>query len=130
MEKKQIIFVSPDEEFMFLNIWFPLPFNFPKPYLILNEVMSNLDDALPKPYVQEHSITENPDNTLGYIITHFNVEEVSHHIREFPRLELEQVYYLTYIDTSQYIKLQHLITITGRNLRIQNALAQERLDLQ
>ena len=100
LEMKQIIFVSPDEEFMFLNIQFPLPFNFPKPYLVMNEVMSNLDDALPKPYVREHSITKNPDNALSYIITHFNIDEVFHSIREFPRLKLEQVYYLTYIDTS------------------------------
>ena len=110
LKKKQIIFVIPDEEFTFLNIWFPLPYNFPKLYLILKEVMSNIDDALLKPYVWEHSITEIPDNALGYIITHFNVQRVSHSIREFPRLELEQVYHSTYIDTSQYIKLQHLIT--------------------
>ena len=79
-EKKQIIFVSPDEEFTFLNIWFPLPFIFPKPYLIMNEVMSDIDDVLPKPYVWEHSIAKNPDNALGYIITHFNIDEVSHSI--------------------------------------------------
>ena len=130
LEKKQIIFISPNREFMFLNIQFPLPFNFPKLYLTLNKVVSNVDDALPKPYVREHSIAKNPFNALGYIITHFNIHEVSHSIWEFPRLELEQIYYSTYIDTSHYIKLQHLIMITGRNLQIQNALAQEWLDLQ
>ena len=115
-EMKQIIFVKPDEEFTFLNIRFPLPFNFPKLYLILNEVVSNLNDALPKPYVWEHNIAEIPDNTLSYIITHFNIDEVSQTIREFPRLKFEQVYYLTYINTLCYIKLQHLITLTGKNL--------------
>ena len=99
-EKEQNFLVNPDEEFTFLNFWFPLPRNFPKPYLILKEVMSNLDDALPKPYVWEHNITKDPDNALSYIISHFNSNEVSHSIQEFPRLELEQVYYLTYIDAS------------------------------
>ena len=64
-EKKEIILVNPDEEFTFLNIRFPLPFNFPKLYLILNEVVSNLDHALLKPYVWEHSIAEYPDNALA-----------------------------------------------------------------
>ena len=80
LEQKHIILVNPDEEFMFLNIWFPLPYNFLKLYLILKEVMSNLDDALLKPYVWEHGITKIPDNALGYIITHLNVQRVSHSI--------------------------------------------------
>ena len=127
-EKKQNIFINPDKEFTYLHIWFPLPFNFPKLYLILQEVVSNFD-ALPKPYVWNNNIAEDPDSALRHIITHFNIEKVSQSIQEFPRLELEQVYYSTYIDTSGYIKLQCLITLTGKNLQIQNALAQEQLDL-
>ena len=80
LEQKQITLVNPDKEFMFLNIWFPLPYHFPKLYLILKEVMSNLDDALPKPYVWEHSITKIPDSALRYIINHFNIERVSRSI--------------------------------------------------
>ena len=129
-EKKVIIVVNPDDEFTYLHIWFPLPYNFPKPYIILHEVMSNLDYALLKPYVQNYDIMEDPDKALHYIINHFSIKRVLQSTRDFPRLKLKQVYYSTYIDTSQYTKLQHLIDITGKNLRIQNALAQEQLDLQ
>ena len=85
---------------MFLNTQFPLPRQFLKPYLKLNEVMSNLDDALPKPYLWTHDIAKDPQQALGYIICHFNIDRVSHSIQEFPKLEFKQVYYSTYIDTS------------------------------
>ena len=71
-EEKQIILIDDSEEYMFLNIQFPLPYKFPKVYLVLNEVMSNLDDALPKPYVHSHDSIKDPDSALGYIIHHFN----------------------------------------------------------
>ena len=79
-EEKQVILINKSEEYMFFNIQFPLPYQFPKPYLMLNEVITNLDDALPKPYVWTCNIAEDPQNTLGYIICHFNINRVSHSI--------------------------------------------------
>ena len=100
LEEKQIILIDESEEYTFLNIQFPLPYQFPKPYLMLNEVISNLDDALPKLYVWTHNIAKDPQNSLCYIIHHFNIDRVSHSIQEFPQLEFDQVYYSTYIDIS------------------------------
>ena len=54
LEEKQVISIDESEEYTFLNIQFPLPYQFPKPYIMLNKVMSNLDDALPKPYEWTH----------------------------------------------------------------------------
>ena len=99
-EKKQIIPVSKDEEFMFLNIQFPLSYQFPKPYITLNEVMSNLDDVLLKPYEWTYNIAEDPEQALTYIITHFNIDRISQSIQDFPKLRYNQVYYSTYVDTS------------------------------
>ena len=130
LEKKEIIVINPDDKFTYLHIQCPLPCNFPKPYIILHKVVSNLDHALLKLYIHNNNIVEDPDKALHYIMHHFTIKRVSQSIWDFPRLELEQVYYSTYIDTSQYTKLQHLITLMGRNLQIQNALAQEQLDLQ
>ena len=129
-EEKQIILINPNEEFTFLNIRFPLPRHLPKPYIKLNEVILNLDDALPKPYVWTHNIAKDPQNALGYIICHFNIDRVSHSIWDFPKLEYEQVYYSTYIDTSQFLPLQHLINVTAHNLWVQNALVQKWLELE
>ena len=66
-----------DQEYLLLDIWFPLPYTFPKLYLKLNEVISKLDDALLKSYVQEHHIAENPDRALSYILNRFSIDEVS-----------------------------------------------------
>ena len=46
LEEKQIILIDDSEEYMFLNIWFSLPYQFLKPYITLNEVISNIDDVL------------------------------------------------------------------------------------
>ena len=62
---------------MFLDIQFPLPAQFPKPYLRLQDVMSNLDDELPKPNERTHDSVKDPKNTLAYIITNFNIGKVS-----------------------------------------------------
>ena len=121
-EERQIILVNQDEEFTFLNIWFPLPYQFLKPYIMLNKVMSNLDNALLKPYVWTHDIAEGPGNALAYIITHFNINRVSWSIWEFPKLKYDQVYYSTYIDTSRFTLLQHYIEATAHNQWVQNAL--------
>ena len=56
LERKQIILVSRDEEFTFLNIWFPLPLHFPNPYTQLNKLMSHIDHVVPT-YDQIHNIT-------------------------------------------------------------------------
>ena len=40
----------------------------------------------------------------------------------------DQVYYLTYIDTTWYRSLQHYYEVTGKQL--QDALVQEQLELQ
>ena len=100
LEEKQIIHVDDSGGYTFLNIWFPLPYEFPKVYLVLNKVMSNIDDALPKPYVCTHDSIKDPYSALGYIIHHFNIGRVSHSIRNFPQYVFDQVYYSTYIDTS------------------------------
>ena len=99
-EEAQGILSEIDQEYLLLDIQFPLPYTFPKPYLTLNEVALMLDNALPKFYVLEQHITGDPDEALSYIINQFNIDRVSQSIRDFPRLDFEQVYYLTYIDTS------------------------------
>ena len=47
-ERQQIILVDHDEEFTFLNIWFPMPLEFPNPYIQLNKLMSTVDHVVPK----------------------------------------------------------------------------------
>ena len=74
-EEKQIILIDDSEEYTFLNIQFPLPYEFPKVYLVLNEVVSNLDDALPKPYIHTHDSIKDPSSALGYIIRHSTLTE-------------------------------------------------------
>ena len=132
LKEKQIILINDWEEYMFLNIWFPLPYQFPKPYIMLSKVISNLDDVLPKPYEWTHDCIKDPKSTLSYIITNFNIDRVSWKIWDFPKLKFEQVYYSTYIDTSQYLSLQCLINITADNLQVQNnnALVQKWLEIQ
>ena len=76
LEEKQIIFINDTEEYTFLNIRFPLPYQFQKPQIMLNKVMLNLDDALPKPYEWTHDSIMHPKSTLAYIITHFNINRV------------------------------------------------------
>ena len=125
LEEKQISLIDDSEEYMFLNIRFPLPYEFPKVYLVLNEVISNLDDALPNPYVCTHDSIKDPDNALGYILHHFNISRISHSIQNFPNLKFDQVHHLTYIDTFWYLSLQCLINITAHNLQVQNEKIQQ-----
>ena len=65
-----------DQRDSILNVWFPMPLTFPKPYLTLNEVLDNTLD-----HVQNKNITEDPDEALRYIINHFNIDIVSQSIR-------------------------------------------------
>ena len=107
LERQQIILVNRDEEFTFLNIWFPMPSSYPHPYIQLNELMSHVDSMAPKSYNQIQSVTRDPNRALGYIIHHFNIENVSKGLCRFPNHALDQVYYSTYIDTTRYLTLQN-----------------------
>ena len=90
--------------------------------------MSNFDHALPKPYDWVLYNAKDPEQALGYIIDHFNIDRVSQSLCTFPNYAYDQVYYSTYIDTTQYLSLQWYYKITGKQL--QNALDKERLELQ
>ena len=76
LERKQIILINRDEEFTFLNIWFPMPQTYPHPYMQLNELMSTVD-LVPKSYDRITDIPGDPNCALGYIIHHFNIDRVS-----------------------------------------------------
>ena len=127
-ERQQIILVNHDEEFTFLNIRFPMPLTFPKPYIQLNELMSTVDHVVPKSYDGIQSIAKNPQHALGYIIHHFNIKRVSKSLCTYPNYAYDQVYYLTYINTSQFTSLQRYYKATAKQL--QDALVQEQLELQ
>ena len=127
-ERQQIILINRDEEFTFLNIWFPIPQQYPHPYIQLNELMSHVDTMVPKSYDRIQSIVRDTNRALGYIIHHFNIDKVSQQIHSFPNYRLDQVYYSTYIDTTWYKTLQHYYKVTQKQL--DDALAKERLELQ
>ena len=97
LERQQIILVNHDE-FTFLKIRFPMPLEFPYPYIQLNELMSTVDHVVPKSYDQIQSITGDPQRALGYIIHHFNIDKVSQSLHTFPDYSYNQVYYSTYVD--------------------------------
>ena len=126
-ERKQIILINRDEEFTFLNIWFPMPQTYPHPYIQLNKLMSTVD-LVPKSYDRITDIPRDPNRALGYIIHHFNINKVSQSIRAHPPYHLDQVYYLTYIEPTRYKALQNFYKVTRK--QIDNALAKERLELQ
>ena len=100
LERQQIILVDCDEEFTFLNIWFPMPLEFPNLHIQLNELTSTVDHVVPKSYDWIQSIAGNPQCALGYIIHHFNIDRVSKCLCTFPDYSYDQVYYSTYIDTT------------------------------
>ena len=75
-ERKQIILINQDEEFTFLNIWFPMPQSYPHPSIQLNELMSTVD-LVPKSYDRITDIPGDPNCALGYKIHHFNIDKVS-----------------------------------------------------
>ena len=82
-ERKQIILVDCDE-FTFLNIQFPIPLEFPKLYIQLNELISTVDHVVAKSYDGIQSIAGDPQCALGYIIHHFNINRVSKSLCTFP----------------------------------------------
>ena len=126
-EQKQITLINRDEEFTFLNIWFPMHQPYPHPYIQLNELMSTID-LVPKSYEQITDITGDPHRALGYIIHHFNIDKVSRNIWAYPPYNLDQVYYLTYVDPTWYKALQNFYKVTRKQL--DDALAKEWLELQ
>ena len=126
-ERKQIILINQDEEFTFLNIWFPMPQSYPHPYIQLNELMSTVD-FVPKSYDRITDIPGDPNHALGYIIHHFNIDRISQNIRAYTPYHLDQVYYSTYVDPSGYKALQNYYTVTRKQL--DDALAKEQLELQ
>ena len=99
-KRQQIILINWDEEFMFLTIWFPMPLEFPNPYIQLNELMSHVDTVVLKSYTRIQDIAGDPQCALGYIIHLFNIDRVSKGIHAFPYYTYNQVYYLTYVDTT------------------------------
>ena len=50
-EEEQVMIVDSSKGHTFLDIQFPLPRKFPKPYFMLQEVIPILDNALSKPYI-------------------------------------------------------------------------------
>ena len=69
-EEEQITPIDYTVGITFLDIWFPLPLQFPKPYLRLQDVISHKDDALPKPYEWTHDSIKDPKGALGYMYNH------------------------------------------------------------
>ena len=107
LERQQIILINHNEELMFLNIQFPMPLDFPNPYIQLNELMSSIDHVVPKSYDQIQSIARDPQRALGYIIHHFNIDRVSQSVHTFPNYMYNQVYYSTYIDEFMHISMSN-----------------------
>ena len=117
----------------------PMPRNYPHPYIQLNKLMSHIDSTVPKSYPRIESIAGDPQCALGYIIHHFNIEKVSKSLCTFPNYAFDQVYYSTYIDTSCFNTLLRYYKATHKQLdkalkyqqkQIENALAKEQLEIQ
>ena len=126
-DRTQIILVNREEEFTFLNIWFPMPLPYPKPYIQLKELMTTVEIAL-ELYNQITDISGNPHRALGYILYHFNIDRVSRSIRAYHPHNLDQVYYSTFVKPSRYKSLLNYYKITRKQL--EDALAKERLEIQ
>ena len=127
LDRTQIILVDREEEFTFLNIWFPMPSPYPHPYIQLKELMTTVTTS-PESYDRITDISGNPHRALGYILYHFNIDRVSHSIRASCPYHLNQVYYSTYVEPSRYRSLLNYYNLTRKQL--QDALDQERLELQ
>ena len=113
---------ATDQRDSILNVRFPMPYTFPKPYLTLSEVIDNTLN-------QKRNMTEDPDKALRYIIHHFNIDKVADSTLSTPHYAFEQVYYSTYIEPRWFIRLQHLTDLSSKNLQY-NALAQQRLAIE
>ena len=126
-DRMQIILVNREEEFTFLNIRFPMPSPYPKPYIQLKELMTSVTTT-PEQYDRITDISGNPNRALGYILYHFNISRVSRSIRAYHPHCLDQVYYSTFIEPSRYKSLLNYYKITRKQL--EDALAKERLEIQ
>ena len=104
-----------------------MPSPYPHPYIQLKELMTTVELA-PETYDQITDIPGDPNQALGYILHHFNIDRVSRSIRAYRPYNLDQVYYSTYIDPSQYCSLINYYNLTQKQL--QDALDEERLELQ
>ena len=82
----------------------------------------------PESYDQITDIPGDPNWALGYILHHFNIEQVSHSIQAYRPYHLDQVYYSTYIEPSWYRSLLNYYNLTRKQL--QDALDKEQLELQ
>ena len=74
-ETGQFTLSNADQRNSFLNVQFPMPYTFPKPYLTLSEVLDNASD-----HERNQNIAKDPDEALSYIINHFNINTVSQSI--------------------------------------------------
>ena len=126
-DRTQIILVNRKEEFTFLNIRFPMPLPYPKPYIQLKELITTVTTTL-ESYDQITDISGNPHRALGYILYHFNIDRVSWSIRAYRPYHLDQVYYSTFIEPSRYKSLLNYYNLTRKQL--QDALAKEWLEIQ
>ena len=126
-DRMQIILVNREEEFTFLNIRFPMPSPYPHPYIQLKELMTTVTTA-PESYDRITDISGNPHRALGYILYHFNIDRVSCSIWAYHPYHLDQVYYSTYVEPSQYRSLLNYYNHTQKQL--QDALDQEWLEIQ
>ena len=113
-----------DQRDSILHVRFPMPYNFPKPYLTLQEAIDNASELKRNPNMEE-----DPDEALRYIINHFNIDVVAESIRQTHFYSLKQVYYSTYVEPHQFICLQYLISLASKNL-LYNALAQQWLAIE
>ena len=126
-DRTQIILVNREEEFTFLHIRFPMPLPYPKPYIQLKELMETVDTPS-ETYDRITNISGNPHKALGYILYHFNIDRISRSIRAYRPYNLDQVYYSTFVEPSQYKTLLKYYDLTRK--RLQDALAKERLEIQ
>ena len=126
-DRTQIILVNREEEFTFLNIWFPMPLPYPKPYIQLQDLMTTVTME-PESYERITDISGNPHRALGYILYHFNISRVSWCIRAYHPHHLNQVYYSTFVEPTRYKSLLNYYDLTQKQL--EDALAKERLEIQ
>ena len=126
-DRTQIILVNREEEFTFLNIRFPMPSPYPKPYIQLKELMETVDTPS-EMYERITDIAGNPHRALGYILYHFNIDRVSRSIQAYHPHHLDQVYYSTFVEPSRYKSLLNYYDSTRTQL--ENALAKEQLEIQ
>ena len=126
-DRTQIILVNREEEFTFLHIRFPMPLPYPHPYIQLKELMTTVEIPT-ESYQRITDIYRNPHRALGYILYHFNIDRVSRSIQAYHPHHLDQVYYSTFVEPSQYKTLLNYYDLTWKKL--QDALAKERLEIQ